>query len=476
MRILCNLPLESFDDRANLRGVELCTFGPKDRMLVEGVHYPLDVEFDPSRGTIDELFAALPKGFVPDVLLLWWPDQEPLPKDLHRCPVPVVGLVSDYNLTLPTTTRLQSLFDVLLCDRAGVELFAGLGFPDVRWFCQYTWKRPFHLRSPDLPRDLDIAFAGNLNPAVQRERAPWIARLLDLETRGVRTAVHQGVKGSAYGDLLGRSKLGFNRSIRGEMNLRAFEVPAAGSVLLMERENLEVRDFFVPGEECVLYGHDDFEDLVLELLRDDVRRQRIARAGHRRALDHSLGNRMPQLCELLQRTGPGRDRSAGADARARLGRAETMLTTWASGEALVAAAMDAVRAAPQDARALHLLALATLRWRGAAGANEALNLLRRAAAADPAFAPPTLSLAHLLRGSDRPDLQLEAAAAAEARVHAARTANDLAGPTLPFGFSAGAVDWSRGLQHFARTGDRSDLVRALRPIAPAPLVTTSALR
>ena len=55
---------------------------------------------------------------------------------------------------------------------------------------------------------------------------------------------------------------------------------------------LEVRDFFVPDEECVLYGDDDFEETVLALLNDDARRERIARAGHRRVQEHRLGRRI----------------------------------------------------------------------------------------------------------------------------------------------------------------------------------------
>jgi hypothetical protein len=77
--------------------------------------------------------------------------------------------------------------------------------------------------------------------------------------------------GSDYGRDLSRCRIGWNRSIRGEMNLRAFEVPACGAVLLMERENREVADFFVPGEECVLYGADDFEDVVTGLLAAESR-------------------------------------------------------------------------------------------------------------------------------------------------------------------------------------------------------------
>jgi hypothetical protein len=455
VRILCNLPLECFDARANL-GVELLTFGPPARMLVEGVHYPYDIAFDPARGSWRELAAALPRGFRPDFVLLWWPDQEPLPADLHECEATVVGVISDYNLTLPQLTALQSCFDVLLCDRAGVPLFERLGFADVRWFCQYSWKRPFHRLHADVARDLDVGFAGNLNPAVQRERAPWLARLAALGSRGVGVEVRQGLRGADYGRFLNRCRIGFNRSIRGEMNLRAFEVPACGALLLMERGNLEVRDFFADGEECVLYGDDDFEEVVRSLLGDPAQLRRIARAGHARVQDHSLGNRMPALLELLARRGPGRRRDAG---RAALGRAEAMLTTWAGGPSLAAAAMAAFRLQPDEPRALNALALATLRWRGGEGAPTALRLLERAANADPRWVPAIANLAELLAASDRADLQRRALAIAAERLAHARDARDLAGPMLPFGFSARAVDWSLALQHAARTGDCSFAAR-----------------
>src|SRR5262245_6803432 len=114
-----------------MRGVELVTYGPPDRMLVDGVHYPYDVAFDPSAGSWVELEAVLPGGFVPDVLMIWWPEQEPLPAGLEHCPIPIVGVVSDYNLSLPSLAGLWPFFDVLLCDRAGQELFSRLSFADV---------------------------------------------------------------------------------------------------------------------------------------------------------------------------------------------------------------------------------------------------------------------------------------------------------------------------------------------------------
>lgn len=451
MRLLCNLPLECFDERSALQGVELCTFGPPDRMLVDGVHFPFDVAFDPSTGSWDELAAALPRGFVPDAVLLYWPEQEPLPAGLEHCPVPVVGVISDYNLSLPYLVGLWPFFDVLLCDRAGQDLFRRLSFADVRYWCQYAHKRPFHRLLPEVgARDIDVGFAGNLNPVVQRERAPWLDRVRRLVDRGVRAEVQTGVHGDGYGRFLNRCRIGWNRSIRGEMNLRAFEVPACGALLLMERDNLEVRDFFVPDEECVLYGDDDFEAVATALLADRARCERIARAGHRRVQDHRLGHRIGELVQLLARRGPGRPRSTEADRV--LGRATAMLTTWADGATIAAAALAAHDLAPDDPRTLNLLGMATLRWRGAEGGEAAWRLWHRALAMDSQYLPAATNLGSLAAATGDVGLCSQVRSEIDRRAGGGSWPQ-LDGPTLPFGYTELAIDRSLALQRAVRSGE-----------------------
>ena len=460
MRILCNLPLECFDDRAAMRDVELVTYGPPDRMNVDGVHYPFDVAFDPSTGSWDELERALPPGFVPDVLMIWWPEQEPLPAGLEHCPIPIVGVVSDYNLSLPSLAGLWPFFDVLLCDRAGQELFSRLSFADVRYWCQYAHKRPFHRVLPDVAaRDLDVGFAGNLNPVVQRERAPWLDRVRNLANAGIAVDVRTGIRGHEYGRFLNRCRIGWNRSIRGEMNLRAFEVPACGALLMMERENLEVRDFFVPDEECVLYGNDDFEPLVRELLADRARCERIAAAGHRRVQQHRFGNRMSDLVALLSTNGPGRPPSTEADRV--LARAVALLPTWANGKTIAAAALAAHHLAPDDPRTLNLLGMATLRWRGAEGGDAAFRLWQRAAAADPRYVPAAINIAAIAEASG--DQQWRARCRQES-ARRTETSNwaALDGPMLPFGYSQASIDRSLALQAAVRTGEPGVFAEVLR--------------
>ena len=458
MRILCNLPLECFDDRAAMRDVELLTYGPPDRMIVDGVHYAFDVAFDPSTGSYDELAALLPADFEPDLVLLYWPDQEPLPAGLENCPVPVVGVVSDYNLTLPYLAPLWPFFDTLLCDRGGLELFSRLSFADVRYWCQYAHKRPFHRIYGDVgPRDIDVGFAGNLNPVVQRERTAWIDRVHKLADRGIHSEVVSGVHGESYGRFLNRCRIGFNRSIRGEMNLRAFEVPACGAVLLMERDNLEVRDFLVPDEECVLYGEDDFEHVVASLLGDPARLDRIAAAGKRRIEQHRLGNRIGTLSELAARTV---QRPASTEADRVLGRAIAMLPTWAAGETIAAAALAANELAPDDPRTLNLLGLATLRWRGAEGGEAAWRLWSRALEASPSYAPAAVNLSAIAAATGDGALHAAVRAERDRRLDGADW-QDVDGPTLPMGFDACAIERSLALQAAVRAGKPDAFARSL---------------
>lgn len=461
MRVLCNLPLEAYEDRDQL-GCELVTYGPACGMSMAGTRYAFDVEFDPSEETTAELWERLPADFVPDVWLFYRPDQEPLPEGMEDSPVPVVGILSDYNLSLQHVMGLWPFFDMLLVDRAGVDLFQRLPFSDVRYFCQYTFKRPYHHLLPGVPRDLDLAFIGNLNPVVQQERAPWIHRLRGLGNGQRKVVVETGIQGLAYGRVLNRARVGFNRSIRGEMNLRSFEVPACGAVLFMERENLEVRDFLEPEEEVVLYGDDDFEDRLDGILGDERRRARIGRAGHHRIQQYSMGQQLQELFRLLETPGPGRPAATRLDRC--LGRGIALLSTWARGPGVSRPLVEALHLDPNDPRPLNGLALGALLTRGAEAAPAAMLFLRRALALDSSYVPAAANLLWMLERSDRPELVDRTRRELQRRLDASPSWRALEGPVLPLGFSAAPVRHSAVLQEAVRHGDRAILGRSLAPM------------
>ncbi|MHC4514163.1 MAG: glycosyltransferase family protein, partial [Planctomycetota bacterium] len=410
-------------------------------------------------------------GFRPDIVLIYWPDQDPIPKQLNECPVPVVGVLSDYNLTLPFVSGLWPFFDVFLVDRPGVELFQRLSFPDVRYFCQFSFKAGSHKLYPDVERDLDVGFAGNLSAIVQPGRAPWVQRVQGLNELGITAQVRSGIFGEEYGRFLNRARIGFNRAVRGEMNLRAFEVPACGGLLFMEEENHEIRDFLTPGEEVVLYSDHNFEDLVREYLADEPRRRRMAAAGHERVQDYRMGKRLLVLAELLGEPGPGRPDSTASEQA--LGRGTALLATWANEGAVLAPLLEAHKLAPEDPRPLNALATALLRKTATPEVARAVSLLQRARVLSSRYVPALLNLAFLFEQDNQHDV---AASYREEALQALENDPDwsnLDGVLLPLGFSEICVGHAAKLADAVRANDPAPLVEYLRPVDAAPTRSSS---
>jgi tetratricopeptide (TPR) repeat protein len=240
-----------------------------------------DLRFDPAREPLENLWARLPRGWRADLLLWWSPEYALLPEGIERCPVPSIVALGDWNLGLWATAPLLEAFDWVVTDRAGVRaLGPQLGVPVDHW-PMFSFDRALHRPEPHQERDIEVLFVGNLNPDVQTERMPWLGRLVRLGGRR-RVVIASGVYGEAYADLLRRARIVWNRSIRGELNMRAYEAAASGALLLMEADNLEVRDVFSDGVSCALYDAATLERVIETYLGAPSRLEAVAEAGWRR--------------------------------------------------------------------------------------------------------------------------------------------------------------------------------------------------
>ena len=235
-----------------------------------------------------DLTARCPPGWRPDFVVLRLAYTAP-PPAVWDAPVPVLGLAGDWNLLWHAYRHLLPLCDAVLVDEPGVAALRKAGVRHAHPANLYGLGRAYldGADAPDGDRDIDLLFVGNLNQAVQRERAGWLTRVARLAGRH-RVVIRTNVYGAEYRRLLWRAKVVFNRSIRGECNQRAFEAPACGAVLLQEAENAEVRRFLRPGVEYVPYTAADLEDRVDRLLADDAERRRVAAAGRARVRAHSF--------------------------------------------------------------------------------------------------------------------------------------------------------------------------------------------
>lgn len=243
--------------------------------------------------------ALVPDGWEPDVALFCCPEYHVLPPFFSRLPCPVALWVGDWYMNPSAVLQLAPLADVVLADAVGVRRLGTAGVANVEECCPWTFDPALHRPDWDAEPLHDVSFVGNLSWKIQAERNRWVERLLRLPD-DYRATVTAGIYDEDYAAFLRRSRISFNRSVTGDVNMRCFEAPACGSLLLVERENAEIGRWFRPGEECVLYGDDDFEDVIAYYLDHEDERAAIARAGWERVQEHAPA---PRLRELIDRLG-----------------------------------------------------------------------------------------------------------------------------------------------------------------------------
>jgi glycosyltransferase involved in cell wall biosynthesis len=224
-------------------------------------------------------------GWEPEFVVLWL-QYTRIPKCLWSAPVPIVGLAGDWNLLWHQYREYRGC-DLILTDAAGVEVFRREGFERVERANLFGVSRRFvEADWGVVERDIDILFVGNLHPAVQRERMPWLGRVAKLAERR-RVFIGQGVFGEEYRGLLNRAKIVFNRSIRGECNMRTFEAAAAGALLFQEAGNLAVPEYFADRQECVYYEDGNLEELLEYYLDHEEERRAIGEAARAKVREYT---------------------------------------------------------------------------------------------------------------------------------------------------------------------------------------------
>lgn len=242
------------------------------------------------------LLERIADDFPADLMVCWCPEVVPPPPGIEDAPVKTVAVVSDWTVYYPQLEYNLARYDLVAADRRGA---ATLHLPGVRthYFGPLYSQRIGLHRNLGLVRDIDIAFAGNLNHAVHTRRGRLLEQVAALASSH-SVAIASGLDDAAYVQLLNRTKIAFNCSLRGEMNLRCFEAMACGALLFLEEDNLEVRELLDPENDCVLYDESNLADRLRAMLSRPEELARRARNGERRAAALAGDRRMDALVEL----------------------------------------------------------------------------------------------------------------------------------------------------------------------------------
>lgn len=261
-----------------------------------------DIQYDLATVHFDDILNQLPDGWQPDLVLFWSPEYQGIPTGIEHGPYPLVAAVGDWNMGFRALREMLTAFDYIFTDRRGVEVFQKAGYSNVGHALLFGFDPQDHRRMLGVEKVYDVSIVGNLNHDVQRERSKWLGRIAKLADK-YHVKILSGLYGEDYTRVLNQSKITFNRSIRGEMNMRAYEAPACGSLLFYERENLEVHEVYTDREHCVLYGHEDLEKLVDHYLTYDDERDRIVEAAWERVQDYSYERQLERLLGKIHELG-----------------------------------------------------------------------------------------------------------------------------------------------------------------------------
>jgi len=130
-------------------------------------------------------------------------------------------------------------------------------------------------RKFDVDKRYDISFVGNVHPKYHRDRK----ELLDRIGKKYDLHIFNNVFMEDMAKLFCKSKITFNRSVNGDLNMRVFEALSTGSFLLTDDIKNGLHDFFENGLHMVMYKDNDPMELIGYYLKHETEREMIAKAG-----------------------------------------------------------------------------------------------------------------------------------------------------------------------------------------------------
>lgn len=249
------------------------------------------------------------RGFPPDVDLskvLYQLKEKPdifffiegpcyFPHGMEKLPIPTACYLIDVYIDIDVRLKESVFFDyIFVAQRDCVQKFKELGNNNVHWLpvaCDSEIHRKFGLE-----KIYDIGFVGQ----IRKDCPKRIARLEKLAQKYRLNDYRKHYQPEEIARIYSQSKIVFNSSYRGDLNMRVFESLSSGAMLLTDRIENGLEGLFKDREHLVLYDDDNLMNLADYYLRNDGEREEIAAAGHKLALArHTYDHRVEKILEVI---------------------------------------------------------------------------------------------------------------------------------------------------------------------------------
>lgn len=260
---------------------------------IRGRLYEHDLPY--STADVGQVLEQLPAEWKPD-LFLWVESGVSYPlRGFSTLSCPTACWLIDTHIHFERHLEIAESFDfVFLAQKKYVPLFQQAGIREAHWL-------PLAC-DPDIHRDFgleplyDISFVGSLTPA-HRKRSELLMRLSQ------RFSVHvERCFLEEMALVLSRSRIVFNSSVRGDLNMRVFEALCTGSLLVTdEAAGSGLEELFEDGWHLVIYrSPEELEERAAYFLAHEEERATIAHQGMQEArARHTYAHRAAAILERV---------------------------------------------------------------------------------------------------------------------------------------------------------------------------------
>jgi hypothetical protein len=221
------------------------------------INHPSDIpfEFYAKAHECESIIGRLIDTFKPDLIFQGDHSGPLIHCGLEKYEIPKVWFAVDVHLHNAWYPHLAPVFDKVYCAQKNHVQEMATFTSDVEWLplcytgenCRFTsWSM----------RTFDISFVGTLDTTKNPSRVTFFEKLRES---GLNVTIVQG----RFEHLYNNSKIVINQSVNDDLNLRFFEAPACGALLLTDRLSHSMDDILIPGEDFLIYESGDV-DSVLE--------------------------------------------------------------------------------------------------------------------------------------------------------------------------------------------------------------------
>jgi hypothetical protein len=220
--------------------------------------------------------------------ILFYVDPAPAwPLGLESLPCLTVAYLIDVHQDLHSRLEMAQFFDaVFIAQKDFVSPFRQMGHRHAHWL-PLACDPEIHNADSKI-RPYDVGFVGKLGvPGTQRYEI-LSSVLPKYRTNDYLKYYPPREMAAVYG----QSKIVFNASINGDVNMRVFEAMAAGALLVTDRIGNGLSELFEEGTHYI--GYSTISEALEKIgcfLQKSAERDRIARAGQRAVLEHHTFDR-----------------------------------------------------------------------------------------------------------------------------------------------------------------------------------------